>query len=271
MIPGILAEFENPGTQDFVWPTMFKVFGFPVNWVIVMSLVTLAVVVGFFYLALHKAKPVPGRLQTMVEMGVGFVRDTIIMEVIGPEGLKYLPLLSSVFFFFLFANLFSPFPPNTSIDTRLAFPLVFALFIWGTYNVAGVRAQKKHGNLHGPFAYIRATGRYLKIQCVPSGAPIGILILLVPTEFFSNIIVRPFSLALRLFLNLMAGHMILALIFGVTMLMVDGSMFLKPFAILPLALGVLWILVEIFVALLQAFIFVILSSTYIASAIATEH
>jgi F-type H+-transporting ATPase subunit a len=69
----------------------------------------------------------------------------------------------------------------------------------------------------------------------------------------------------------MAGHMILALIFGVTMLMVDGSLFLKPFAILPLALGVLWILVEIFVALLQAFIFVILSSTYIASAIATEH
>jgi len=270
-MPGLIVAFEKPGTQDFVWPTMFKIFGFPVNWIIVMAVVTIAVVTAFFYFGLRKAKPVPGRLQTMIEMGVGFVRDTIIMEVIGPEGLKYLPLLSSVFFFFLFANLFSPFPPNTSIDTRLAFPLVFALFIWGTYNVAGVRAQKRHAGLHGPLSYLRATGKYLKIQCVPSGAPVLILVLLVPTEFFSNIIVRPFSLALRLFLNLMAGHMILALIFGVTMMMVDGAVFLKPFAILPLALGMVWIMVEIFVALLQAFIFVILSSTYIASAISTEH
>jgi F-type H+-transporting ATPase subunit a len=270
-MPGVIAAFEKPGTQDFVWPTIFKVFGFPVNWVIVMAFVTLAVVMAFFYLGLRKPKTVPGRLQLLVEMGVGFVRDTIIMEVIGPEGLKYLPLLSSMFFFFLFANLFSPFPPNTSIDTRLAFPLVFALFIWGTYNVAGVRAQKHHAGLHGPFAYPRAIGKYLKVQCVPSGAPVPILVLLVPTEFFSNIIVRPFSLALRLFLNMMAGHMILALIFGVTMLMIDGAALLKPFAVLPLALGMVWILVEIFVALLQAFIFVILSSTYIASAISTEH
>jgi len=271
VIPGLLAEFEKPGTKDFVWPTMFKIFGFPVNWIVVMAVVTLTVVAGFFYLALRKAKPVPGRMQTMVEMGVEFVRDTIIMEVIGPEGLKYLPLLASMFFFFLFANLFSPFPPNTSIDARLAFPLVFALFIWGTYNVAGVRAQKKHANLHGPFAYIRAIGKYLKIQCVPSGAPFLILLILAPTEFISNIVVRPFSLALRLFLNLMAGHMILALIFGVTMLMVDGAVFVKPFAVIPLALGLVWIVVEIFVALLQAFIFVILSSTYISGAIATEH
>ena len=56
MLP-VLAEFEKPGTQDFVWPTMFKIFGFPVNWIIVMALVTLAVVTAFFYLGLRKAKP----------------------------------------------------------------------------------------------------------------------------------------------------------------------------------------------------------------------
>lgn len=270
MLP-VLAEFEKPGTQDFVWPTIFKIFGFPVNWISVMALVTLAVVIAFFYFGLRKAKPVPGKLQLLVEMGVGFVRDTIVMEVIGPRGLAYLPLLAGMFFFFLFANLFSPFPPNTSIDTRLAFPLVFGLGIWVTYNVAGIRAQKHHAGLHGPFAYLRATGKYLKVQCVPGGAPVAILVLLAPTEFISNIIVRPFSLALRLFLNMMAGHMILALIFGVTTLMLEGALFLKPFALLPLALGFVWLLVEIFVALLQAFIFVILSSTYISSAIATEH
>lgn len=272
MTPWVAAAFEKPGTKDFVWDPFFKVLGFPVNLITVMTLVTLLSVTAFFYLALRNAKPVPGRLQTIVEMGIEFIRNTIIMEVIGPEGLVFLPLLSSMFFFFLFANLFSTLPMNTSIDTRLAFPLVFALFIWGTYNVVGIRAQKHHAGLHGPFAYIRATGKYLKVQTVPSGAPIGILILLVPTEFISNIIVRPFSLALRLFLNLMAGHMILALIFGVTMLLVDSStVLLKPFAVLPLALGLVWILVEIFVALLQAFIFVILSSTYISSAISTEH
>jgi F-type H+-transporting ATPase subunit a len=271
----LLAEsFEQlkPGTKDFVWSPFFKVAGFPVNLITVMTVVTLLVVTLFFYLGLRKPKVVPGRLQLLIEMGIDFVRNTIIMEVIGPEGLVYLPLLASMFFFFLFANLFSTLPMNTSIDTRLAFPLVFALFIWVTYNVEGIRANKRHGDLHGPFAYIRATGRYLKVQCVPSGAPLLILLILVPTEFISNIVVRPFSLALRLFLNLMAGHMILALVFGVTVLLSGASqIYLKPFAILPLALAGVWILVEIFVALLQAFIFVILSSTYISSAIATEH
>lgn len=270
MLP-VLADFEEPGTQDFLWPTIFKIFGFPVNWISVMALVTLAVVIAFFYFGLRKAKPVPGRMQLLVEMGVGFVRDTIVMEVIGPQGLAYLPLLAGMFFFFLFANLFSPFPPNTTINTRLAFPLVFGLGIWATYNVVGVRAQKHHGGLRGPLAYVRATGRYLKLQCVPSGAPPVIRELLIITEFVSNIIVRPFSLALRLFLNMMAGHMILALIFGVTMMMFESAIWVRPFGVIPLALGFAWILVEIFVALLQAFIFVILSSTYISSAIATEH
>jgi len=253
----VLAAFEKPSTSDFVWTPFFRVFGFPVNWIVVMAATTVSVVVGLFYFALRKGKTVPGRLQFLAEASVQFIRQTVVMEVIGPDGLVFMPLLVSLFIFIFFANIFEVMPGNTTINSRVAFPLVMGVMIWVIYNAVGIRK-------HGFFGY-------LKVQCVPSGAPKLMLVLLIPVEFLSNIVVRPFSLALRLFLNMMAGHFLLALVFGATVITWEAGIILKPFAVLPLAVSVGMLLIEIFVAVLQAFIFVILSATYIQSAMVSEH
>lgn len=257
MMPGRIIAFEKPGTGDFVYDPFFTIGGFPVNWIVVMALVTVLAVIAVFYFGLRKGNTVPGRLQLMCESGVQFIRETVVMEVIGPQGLVFLPLLVSLFVFIFFANIFEVMPGNTTINSRVAFPLVMGFTIWVLYNAVGI---KRHGVL-----------RYLKNQCVPPGSPKFMLVLLVPVEFLSNIVVRPFSLALRLFLNMMAGHFLLALVFGATILTWEAAIWLKPFAVLPLAISVGMLLVEIFVAILQAFIFVILSATYLQSAMAAEH
>ncbi len=267
MTPAVVLGFVTPGTKDFVWSPIFKVLGFPVNFITLLAILTVLTVVAFFYLALRKASPVPGRLQLVAEMGVDFIRQTVIMEVIGPDGLVYLPLFVTLFFFILFANLYEVSPLATTISSRFAFPLVMGVFIWFVYNGAGVW-RHAHGKVTGiPLGVLR----YLKAQTVPPGAPWLILILLVPVEFISNIVVRPISLALRLFLNFMAGHILLALVFAATVWVATAHSILVALTPLPFAVSMVMIGVEIFVAILQAFIFVVLSATYVQSAIAAEH
>ena len=106
----------------------------------------------------------------------------------------------------------------------------------------------------------------------PPGVPFALLFLIIPIEFLSTFIVRPFSLAVRLFANMLAGHLLLVTFAVLTGALLGSSIvFLKPVAILPLAMDVAITGFEAFVAILQAFIFTILTAVYLGSSIHIEH
>jgi F-type H+-transporting ATPase subunit a len=129
---------------------------------------------------------------------------------------------------------------------------------WVIYNAAGI---KKHG-----------FGGYLKLQCVPSGIKGPILGLLVPLEFFSNIIVRPITLALRLFANMLAGHLLLILFaLGGEYLLLHGATLVKPVGLLAWVLFIAISFLELLIQFLQAYVFVLLNAMYISGALADEH
>jgi F-type H+-transporting ATPase subunit a len=133
-----------------------------------------------------------------------------------------------------------------------------AALSWVIYNWVGI---KKHG-----------FGGYIKLQTVPAGIKGPILLLLVPLEAMSNLLVRPFTLALRLFANMLAGHLLLILFaLGGEYLLVHGAGLIKPVGILAWLLFIAISFLELLVQFLQAYVFVLLNAMYISGALAEEH
>jgi F-type H+-transporting ATPase subunit a len=265
VIAGILAaSFEPPSTKDFVygcWGPSIKIAGFDfcLNFIIVLVLATTLIVLALFFFAFRKPTTVPGRFQLMMELGIQFVRENIAIPMLGSSGDAYMPLLTSFFFFILIGNLFEVVPGvNFSHNSRVAFPLVLAIISWLTYNGVGIRK-------HGFIGYLRHT-------CIIPAAPGWLRYsLLMLIEFVSNIIVRPITLTVRLAANFLAGHFLLAIFFlGTIFFLKDGP---KTWVLAGVSFPFAVVLVgfEIFVAALQAFIFAILSASYIGQAMAEEH
>ncbi|HTG48463.1 MAG TPA: F0F1 ATP synthase subunit A [Actinomycetota bacterium] len=258
------ASFEPPGTGDFVFRCIgpsYRVFGqtFCFNFIILLIVLTTLIVIGLFFFAFRKPKVIPGKFQLLMELGVDFVRENIALPMLGPDASKYMPLLTTFFFFILIGNFFEVVPGfSLSASSRIALPLTLAMIAWITYNGAGIRK-------HGFFGYLRHT-------CIIPSAP-GWLryTLLMFIEFISNIIVRPITLTVRLWANFLAGHFLLAIFFvGTIFFLVDGP---KTWILVPVSfsLGTVLVGFEIFVSALQAFIFAILSASYIGQALAEEH
>ena len=263
MIALIVAAFEPPTTKDFVWSCWgpsIRLGGVPFcfNFIIFLVLFGAVLFVAFFYFSLRRAQVAPGRLQSLAELGIGFIRENIALPMIGPEGAeRFIPLLATLFFAILFWNIFEVVPlVNFSSDSRIAFPLVMAIVAWVTYNAVGIG---KHG----------FTG-YMKHVMFPPGAPLWLYPLLVPIEFLTQIIIRPITLTVRLWANFLAGHFLLAVFFLGTIAMLQGGL-TAIFAPFSFAISILLVGFEIFVSLLQAFIFAILTASYIGGAMAEEH
>lgn len=204
----------------------------------------------------NKKQLVPTGMQNVAESAVEFVEDGIVMETMGKEGLKYTPYLLSLFFFIFFTNIFSVVPViQMSASARIALPMFLALLSYVVYHGAGF---KSHGL------------GYFKHALVPPGVPKAMLPLVVLIEFVSKFLVQPFSHTVRLFANLLAGHILL-----VTFAVLTASLWtLKPYAIiLPLPfLGLVFFTAfEIFVAFLQAYVFTLLTGVYINAAASDDH
>jgi F-type H+-transporting ATPase subunit a len=264
VIPGMVAAvFEPPSTKDFVFGCFFggKVFGIDMCFNFVTALVVASVVIfiAIFLLAFRRPKVVPGKFQALMEMGLSFVREQIALPMLGQDADKYMAFLATLFFFILIGNLFEVAPwVNFSANSRVAYPLVMAVLAWIVYNVAGIR---KHGFVG-----------YLKFTCIIPAAPGWLRYsLLMLIEFISNIIIRPITLTVRLAANFIAGHFLLAIFFlGDVFFLKDGP---KTWALLGVSAPLSLILVafEVFVALLQAFIFAMLTASYIGGVLAEEH
>lgn len=266
MNAGILAAatFEPPSTKDFVygcWGPSVKIGGFDFcfNFITLLLLLTTLIVLALFFFAFRKPSTVPGKLQLIMELGVQFVRENIAIPMLGTDAETFMPLLTSFFFFILVGNMFEVIPGfSFSANSRVAIPLVLALTSWVVYNAVGIRQ-------HGLIGYLRHT-------CIIPAAP-GYLryTLLLLIEFVSNILVRPITLTVRLAANFIAGHFLLAIFFlGTLFFLKDGP---KTWILAGVSFPFAVVLVgfEIFVAALQAFIFAILSASYIGQAKAEEH
>lgn len=239
----------------FLWdPIWFADTPFAINRVVILMFVAAAVTVGFFLLGASKAKKTGEAkgLALVAETGYMFVRNNIAIDVIGPKGAQYAPYLATVFFFIFFANLGEIIPGvSFPVTSRMALPAVLAFATWILYNAVGV----KHHGLS-----------YFKDTLFPPGVPWPIYIILTPIEFFSVFIIRPLTLAIRLFANMMAGHVLVV----VFVLFTEHLLFSgigTPLGVLTFLVIGLLILFELMVIVIQAYIFTTLSAFYIAEAL----
>jgi F-type H+-transporting ATPase subunit a len=222
------------------------------------------VLLVFLLVGTRRLKLVPGRGQVVTEFILNFPRQSIIIDTLGEkDGRRFMPILMTVFFVTIGMNLTGIIPGLQIAGTSIiGIPLLEAIILYVVFIYAGI---KKHGG-----------GGFLKASLFPPGVPWFLYILLTPVEFVSTFIVRPISLTLRLLMNLVAGHMLLALcwaatqFFFVTLLFTNG----QPLGLLGLgtfAFGVVFFGLELFVALLQAYVITILGAIYIQLSLADEH
>jgi len=235
----------------------WKPFGLGLNKTGVLFIASMAITLTIFLVAGRRRSLVPTGVQNVAESSIEFIRESVILQTMGPEGLNWTLYLTTLFFFLLFANIFEVLPfiqfPATS---RMAMPLTLALLTWVLYNYVGIKHQGFRG--------------YMRSSLFPPGVPKALYILVTPIELLSTFIVRPFSLAVRIFANELAGHLLL-----VTFSVLCAALWAKNFLIVVLPVSfvmlVLMTLFEILVAFLQAFIFTILTAVYIGGAMHPEH
>ena len=210
-----------------------------------------------FFIGGRKKALVPTGMQNMAEMSVEFIEDGIVMETMGKDGLKYTPYLTSLFFFIFFCNIFEIIPVfQMPATARIALPAFLAIMAYLIYHGAGMRS-------HGFFGYF-------KHALIPPGVPVALLPLVALIEFVSKFLVQPFSHTVRLFANLLAGHILL-----VTFAILSASLWRADWLVVFLPLPVIGVIFfvgfEILVSVLQAYVFTLLTGVYINAAVSHEH
>lgn len=266
----ILAFSCEPTEQPLCIPgNILELFELPylfgtVSRVVLYIFLAALVVIGLLYFTYRKPKLVPSKFGMAVESLVKLVKDDIAVGVIGPGGEKYAPYLLSLFMFILVGNYFGITPfIMFPIGSRMAIPMFLSL---ATYFIFVFMGFKKQG-----FAYL---GHLLW----PPGVPVALKPLIGLIEFVSVLIVRPFSLAVRLFANLVAGHTMLALLLGSGVFFVYAAATgmigpIQGFVIGPLwfVFGMAIVVLELLILFIQAYIFTLLSAVYIESSLHPAH
>jgi F-type H+-transporting ATPase subunit a len=234
----------------------------PFNFTRTVFLIFLAmfIVLAILYFGLRGNRLVPTKFGAAVESLVGFVRDEVAIGIIGPEGARYVPYLLTLFMFIIVGNLFEVTPfINFPITSRMAIPAFLAVVTWVIFVIVGF-TKNKH--------------RYFFDTVWPKSVPVALRPLVGLIELVSIFILRPITLAVRLFANMVAGHLML------TLLLASGWIFMSSIGDIGLRsiIGVPWFVFglgifvfEIVVAVLQAYIFTLLSAVYIQTSVHPEH
>ena len=213
----------------------------------------------FFVMAFRENRLVPKGIQNLGELAVETVEKAVILEVMGEKGRKYAPYLVSMFFLLFAFNITGVVPfMHISATSVIGVPLVLAVISWLVFNIEGVKAL--------------GFGGYLKANLFPPGIPAPIYLLVTPIEFISTFILRPVTLTIRLLANMMSGHLLLVLFFGATAYFLSQFPSISTLFALPAYfMGFAFTLFEILVAVLQAYIFTLLTAVYIDGATSAEH
>lgn len=260
--------FHVPPLEElFVFDPIFGEGLLAFNRVSLLYLLSAGIIAALMVAAFKDPQLVPGKLQNSMESIVTFVREQIALEVIGPDGLKFVPLLTSLFLFIFVNNFFEVTPliqmPSTG---RMAAPAFLAIVVWVLYLLVGMKAQGVWG--------------YWKNAMVGVEMPLAVRFIYVPVELAQLIIVRPLTLAIRLFANMMAGHILLTVVFlAANAFLIDFHDLLSPglnvrgfpIGLVALAGAVAMVAFELLVSFLQAYIFTILTAVYIGGSLHPEH
>jgi F-type H+-transporting ATPase subunit a len=206
-------------------------------------------ILGLLWVGMKPRAMVPGRLQAAAELGYETIMS-MCLETIGPEGRRYFPLVFTLFFFILFGNLLGVFPYFFTFTSHIMVTLALTLLVFLLVTVVGLREHGMHW-----FSYF-----------LPQGIPMALAPLLVVIEVISYLS-RIISLSVRLFANMMAGHVMLE-VFGAFIVMLGGLGLLGYFpAALALGLNTVLIGFELLVATLQAYVFAVLTCIYLHDAV----
>ncbi|MBF6276149.1 F0F1 ATP synthase subunit A [Nocardia nova] len=252
----LAGEFHAPSLQDFFPPAvLFEGTPFELDRLMLIRIIMAAVLVAVMLLAFRSPRLVPRGLQNAAEIGLLFVREQICEEVLGKEsGRRYFPLIATIFFTVLFLNFSSVIPfLNISSNARVGMPLVLAVIAYVAFNYVGIR---KYG-----------FWKYMRSSIVVPNVPVALHVLLIPIEFISTFILRPFTLTVRLMANMLSGHIMLVLFFSATQFFLfDAASWMKIFSPFSLLAGFGFTLFELLVIFLQAYVFALLTAVYIGLA-----
>ncbi|UCE63831.1 MAG: F0F1 ATP synthase subunit A [Nitrospirota bacterium] len=214
-----------------------------INKAVLVMWIVVALVLILFIRARSSGSLIPTKLQSLAEMLVDFIRG-IIEDTMGKDGMRYFPLISALFLFILFCNLVGLIPGSYTVTSQLVVTGVFAVSVYALSVIIGF-------SVHG--------AKFLGVL-VPPGTPGWLIPLMIPIELISQL-ARPISLAVRLFANMTAGHVILGVLFGLT---IAGGVLIGW---LPFAFTVALYALELGIAFIQAYIFTVLTCVYMGDAI----
>lgn len=245
-----MAEMHNPMEQFEIKRLLdFKIGGLDASFTNSATWMVIAVILAttVFVYGMRQRALVPGKLQSVAELGYEFIAG-MVRDNVGDEGKKYFPFILSLFIFILFCNILGLVPYSYTVTSQIVVTFAMAAVVFIGVTIIGV---------------VRHGWHFLSFFA-PKGVPLWLLFILVPIEVFSYLI-RPISLSVRLFANMLAGH---------TMLKVFGG-FVVAMGLLggwaPLAFIVALTGLELLIAFLQAYVFAILTCLYLNDAIHLSH
>ena len=216
--------------------------------------ITVLAVSALMVLGMRNAQMVPGRMQSMAEMSYQFIAN-LVRDNAGKAGMAYFPFIFSLFMFILFANLLGMIPYSFTVTSHIIVTFAMALVVFIGVTIIGL---------------VRHGGHFFSLF-VPSGAPGWLLPLIILIEVISYF-VRPISLSVRLFANMLAGHTMMKVFAGFIILLSSGlGAAGLLIGILPLIFVVALTGLEILVAVLQAYVFTILTCIYLNDALHLHH
>ncbi|MBB5633973.1 F-type H+-transporting ATPase subunit a [Cryobacterium mesophilum] len=248
--------------EFFPAPILFIGTPFELNRIMLIRLLAVAALLLILWLGTRRLKLVPGRGQVAMEFAIDFARKGIAIDTLGEkEGKRFAPLIMTIFFLTLALNVTGTIPGLQIASTGLiGQAIILSIIAYVTFVYAGIR---KFG-----------VGRFFKNALWLPGVPVAIKPIIAVLEVLSTFIVRPITLTLRLTMNMVAGHMLLVLCFLATgfffNMLISGSAW-GLIGAGTLLMGIAFVVLEIFVAALQAYIFAILTAIYIQLALADEH
>jgi len=249
--------FPAPGLNAFEFKPIFSIGAFDFTKPMLLALISALIVVGFFWSAFAKPKLVPRGAQNVGELGYLFVRDNISRETIGKKGDPFVPFLVSIFFLVWIMNVMSIIPfAQFPVTSRIAFPASIVLVIWVTYLAVGIKNQGFVG--------------YFKNMMFPPGLPTWVYFVLAPIELLQGLITRPFTLAIRLFANMFAGHMLIVT-FSVGAWYLLGFHIGALYSATSFVMVVILIAFELMIQALQAYVITLLAASYLSSSLDPEH
>ncbi|MEY2448917.1 MAG: F-type H+-transporting ATPase subunit a [Acidimicrobiaceae bacterium] len=253
----VLAIDFPPISHAVEWRILFGGDTFGVNKIVLLMWASVVLVFGFYLIAGRKQQLVPSGIQNVAESAVDFIQNGIILQTIGEDGMSWTPFLLTIFSFVFVCNIWEIIPfVQMPVNARIALPAFLAILVYILYHLIGFRRQ-------GFFAYWKGI-------LFPPGVPKALYILVSPIELVTDLFSQPLSLAVRLFANMLAGHLLL-----ITFSVISATLFALQVqvVILPFSFFLLIALTgfEVLVAFLQAFIFTILTAVYVGRAMHPEH